>query len=268
MATALQLQAEIAGDERAIRHLIGERDALTSQIKRLGAQEKLLQAQLHRITTRGHPVVRPPAPGYPHGDRFPDVSNWQPHVDFTAVRVGHSLKLGALAVTKISEGVNSTDTYGAQRLRDMAAAGFPHRGAYHFLRPEVSPVAQAEHFLEQAHQHGVVIRDTDVLVCDAEISDGQNAATVKACVREFGAYVEAHAPARRWLYSGGPFAHENGITLDGYQAHWLAAYVGDPAPYMVFGRPRTIAWQYTDGKWGPVPHVCPGVGACDMSILL
>lgn len=267
MRTALALEAELAGEERAIRHLIGERQAITHKLAREHALEKLTQARLHAITTRHHPVVHP-RPGVPAGARFPDVSSYQPNVDWAAVRHASSVRAGELAVTKLTEGGGWTDPYGAIRLREMAAQGFAHRGGYGFLHPSIAPIEQATHLLEAAHADGVVIRETDVLICDAEVTDGQPPQVVRACVREFGQELRKHVPAKLWLYTGGPFAHENGLTLAGYDAHWLPAYTGDPSPYMVFGRQRVIAWQYTDGRYGPVPHVCPGIGACDMSIIL
>jgi hypothetical protein len=268
MSTLLQLQAELAGEERAIRHLIGERKALGSQVARLEAQEKLTESRIHALTTRNHPAVAPAGGPLPHGDRFPDDSSFQPHVDYATVRGAGSVRVGVLAFTKISEGLSWTDPYGAHRFREMAAAGFPHRGGYHFFHPSDSPQTQATHFLQAAHADGVVLRPSDILACDAEVTDGQRAAVVAAGVKLFAAELRKHVPCKLWLYSGGPFAEENGLTLVGYDAHWLAAYVGNPAPFMHFGRSRTIAWQYTDGRFGPVPRVCPGIGAGDLSIVL
>lgn len=270
MATALQLEAEIAGEERAIRHLIGERRAISGKLARLEAHEKLLDGQLHRITTRGHPAVKPRELGevIPHGERFFDVSSYQPHVDLAAAHIAASVRVGLLGVTKLTEGEGWTDAYGTLRLRQMADVGFPHRGAYHFFHPSESAEAQADHFLAAAHEGGVEIRETDVLICDAEVSDGEPGRVVSSAVRAFGQRLRQQTKAKLWLYGGGPFLREFGVTLDGYDAHWLAAYVGDPWSYAVFGRERTVAWQYTDGRYGPVPHVCPGIGPCDMSIIL
>lgn len=265
-ATAQTLEAEIAGDEKAIRHLIGERAALTSKIKRRQALEKLHQAQLKHVRTTGHPAVRKAGPAFPHGSRFPDVSSFQPHVDLAAVHVAKSLRVGELCVVKISEGLTWTDAFGAGRWRAMAADHYAHRGGYHFLHPSESPDAQADHMLAVLHAAGVVVRASDILVADLEVSDGQSGATLRACAAEFAKRLRAHVPAKIWLYAGGPFAREYGLTLAGYDAHWLPAYVGDPKPFYVFGTP--IAWQYSDGRFGPSPHVCPGVGACDMSIIL
>lgn len=255
------LQAEIAGDEKAIRLLIGEQKALTNKLARERTALELAQAKLHAL------IGAAAGPG-PHGSRFIDISNNQPNVNLAAVRAARSIRATELAFTKLSEGTGFTDGDGPGRLRAMAGHHFPHRGGYHFYHPSESPIVQAEHFLNAAHSHGVVIRETDILACDLEVSDGQPARVVAAGARDFGRFIKQHTPAKLWLYGGGPFLHEFGVQLAPYDAHWLAAYVGDPAPFMVFGRAHTIAWQYTDGVHGPTPRVCPGVGACDLSIVL
>lgn len=265
MTTALQLHAELVGEERAIRHLVGEQKALTSELARERALEKLTQARLHAATTtRNHPAVGAGG-ALPHGDRFPDVSEFQPNVDWGAVRRAASVRVGELAFTKLTEGTSWVDPFGQLRLREMAAQHFAHRGGYHFHHPADSPIEQAHHFLNGG---GAELGPADIACCDSEVSDGQPAPLVAAGVREFAGELRKHTPAKLWLYTGGPFAQEFGITLNGYDAHWLAAYVGNPFPFMVFGRARTIAWQYTDGRLGPVPHVCPGIGAGDLSIIL
>lgn len=251
--SAQTLQAEIAGEERAIRHLIGERRALTSKIRRQEAQLKLNQRRLE------HGLVLAP------GTRFPDVSSYQVAVDLSVVRRAGEIRAGELAFTKLTEGEGWTDTYGQGRLKTMASVGFPHRGAYAFLHPSEDPVAQAEHFLEQG---GHELTAADVIAADLEVTDGQPAARVAGCAHGFVQVIAKHSPAKRWLYGGGPFLSENHVTLDGYDAHWLAAYAPSPYPYVIYGRARTISWQYTDGHYGPSPHVCPGIGACDLSIRL
>ena len=183
------------------------------------------------------------------------------------MRRASSVRVGAFAVTKLTEGLSWADHFGASRLGTMKALGFEHRGAYHYLHPSEDPAAQAEHFLQAGgHELGPL----DYAICDAEVSDGvpAGAGGVAARVRVFGETIAKHIGAARWLYCGGPFAKEFGLELaPAYEGHWLAAYVNNPAPYEVFGA-RTAAWQYTDGRNGPVPHVCPGIGACDLSIVL
>jgi len=266
MAPLTTLQADLAGEERAIRHLIGEQKALTSTLHRAEAREKLLLARIHAAVS-----PEKPAAGSPSGTRFPDVSSYQPHVDLAAVRADESIKVGSLVVFKATEGLNYTDGYLVSRWQGAAAAGFPHRGAYHFLHPNESGSAQAAFFLNELHRasaDGTGPKAQDIVVCDAEVSDWAPARTVAQCVAEFGAYLLGHCPAKRWLYTGGPFAIEFGLQLAPFEAHWLPAYVGDPRPYYVPKWGIPVAWQYTDGRHGPVPYIVAGIGPCDLSIVL
>jgi lysozyme len=256
------LEADILGQEKAIRLLTGEQKALSSALHREQAVLRLSEARLKVLET---PKPQPVSNTIPHGDRFFDVSNNQPTVDFTVAARAGSVRIGTLAVTKLTEGTTFTDGYGVARLREMAAAGFKHRGAYCFGHPSEGGTAQGEYFMSRG---GHLLTAADIVIYDCEVTDGQPPAAVAGAARDFAAFIAKHSPAKRWLYGGGPFLHENGVTLDGFDAHWLAAYVANPAEYMVFGRARTVAVQFTDGVHGPTPHVVPGVGPCDVSIIL
>jgi lysozyme len=263
MSTAEKtLEADILGQEKAIRLITGERKALGSRLAREHALLKLSEARL-KVLERPKPL--PSVNLIPHGDRFFDVSNNQPHVDFMVAAKAGSVRVGTLAVTKLTEGTAFTDAYGVERLNEMKTAGFFHRGAYCFGHPSEGGTAQAEYFMNAG---GHLLTAADIAVYDCEVTDGQTPAAVASAARDFGQYVRAHSQAKLWLYGGGPFLHENGVTLAGFDAHWLAAYVPDPSEFMVYGRGRTVAWQFSDGVHGPTPHLIPGVGAVDVSIIL
>jgi GH25 family lysozyme M1 (1,4-beta-N-acetylmuramidase) len=256
---AVTCQADLTANERAIRHLVGERAAMNSRIHRLQAEDKLVAAKILAQPVK-RPTKAPATPEFPHGGIFADVSSFQPHVDLAEVA-----KASSLIVVKATEALDYIDGYLASRWAGAKAAGIPHRGAYHFLHMDESGTAQGEYFLHALDAAGGVTAQ-DVVIADAEISSGAPAATVAQVVADFGAYVAAHCPAKRWLYTGGPFATEFGLKLVPFNGHWLPAYVGDPKPYYVFGTP--IAWQHTDGVNGPTPHAVEGIGSCDMSIIL
>jgi lysozyme len=241
-------QQDIAGVERAIRHLIGEEAALKSKLKRLQARLKLEQARLRA----GQPKP---------GSHFCDVSSYQPNVNYRAMKAGG---WGDMAVTKLTEGAYYVDQHGQQRLHDMAAAGIKIRGGYHFLHPAVSGKVQAQHFLQHG---GHVLVKGDRAICDLEISDGQKPGLIQACAREFAQEVARNSPATLVLYGGGPFLHEQGVQLAPFVEHWLAAYVADWRRYAIYGA-STRFWQSSDGTWGPSPHSAPGVGRCDISVVL
>ena len=258
-------QADIAGDERAIRHLVGERAAENSEIHRIQAREKLLAAKVHGAAKR--PTTAPPTPEFPHGERFPDVSSYQPHVDLSAVAKDSSIAVGKLIVFKATEGLGYTDGFLVSRWNSAKEQKIPHRGAYHFLHMDESGEAQAAYFLEELHRAGDVTAQ-DIVIADAEISSGQSPGTVANIVGAFGTTLAKECPAVRWLYAGGPFATENGLVLAPYHGHWLAAYVSDPKPYYVKALGTPVAWQYSDGVNGPTPHTVEGIGPCDLSIIL
>lgn len=249
------LQQDIQGLERALRHLIGEDRAIRSRTARLEATLRLERARLAALLRSEKLTV---------GSRFFDVSNWQPNVD---LKVAHSqggqVRVGGLLVTKLTEGETFVDSRGLARVKLAKTVGFGQVGAYAFLHPSQSGAAQAQHLLT-----ALAGEKPDVIIADLEVSDGAGAVAVKRVAHDFAVTIRKQHKGALWLYGGGPFLREFGVPLDGYDAHWLAAYVGNPAPFMVYGRARTIAWQFTDGKYGPRPHVCPGIGACDMSIVL
>lgn len=255
-------EADLGPLERAIRHLVGERAAENRTIHRYQADLKLVEARAHEAK---RPTKAPPTPEFPHGDRFPDISSFQPHMDLAQVGRASDIKVGKLVVFKATEATDYTDGFFVARFTDAKGAKIPHRGAYHFLHMDISGKEQADYFLRECDRAGGLTAQ-DIAIADAEITNGQNPSTVANVVGEFGSEVAKHTPAKRWLYTGGPFAKENGLVLAPYDAHWLPAYVSDPRPYYVFGAP--IAWQYTDGSYGPIPHACPGIGTCDMSIIL
>lgn len=258
--STVQLQSEISATERAIRHLIGEQKALGSKLDHEKALLKLEEAKLHKLE---HAF-----PSLAAASRFPDVSNNQPSVDVNAVRNASSVRVGELLVTKVTEGTGFVDQLWAARAKAMTAAGFPRRGFYAFLHPSENGMAQAEFLLAAIHDGGITLSNTDILIADLEVSDGQPAAAVARCALDFGNHIAQNFDGQRWLYGGGPFLHENGVQLDPFNWHWLAAYVPNPAPFEVFGAARTKAWQFTDGHLGPQPHDCPGIGPCDLSIVL
>ena len=175
---------------------------------------------------------------------------------------------GRLVGFKGTEGTGYTDGFLASRWSGAAAAGIAHRLVYAFGHPGEGGVAQAEYLLQAVTAGGHEIHAQDIVAYDCEVSDGEAPSVVAAAARDFASTIAKHVAAVRWLYGGGPFLQENGVSLDGYAGHWLAAYVPNPDPYEIFGAGKTIAWQYTDGAHGPAPRSAPGVGACDISLIL
>lgn len=258
----IELQTDIAGEERAIRHLIGEKAAVERGLAYHEAKLKLDEAALRNRIGVKSPTTEVKTATVPHGARFVDLSSYQSHVNLAYLRAADP----QLVVFKASEGTDYVDGYFAARWHDAHAAGFPHRGAYHFLHPNIDGAEQAQFMLNAIRQNSGTITAQDILICDAEVSDGASAATVARCIADFGNTLRGHAilsgtAPKLWLYTGGPFAREFGVRLAPYDGHWLPAYVTDPKPYYVFGTP--IAWQYTQ-----TGHASGVTGSCDTSIVL
>lgn len=94
-----------------------------------------------------------------------DVSAWQGHVDWGAVRTSGRL----FAFAKATEGQTFVDSTFARNRQAMAAAGLVLRGFYHFARPDRnSAAAEADHFLRTVGPLG----PGEVAVLDLEVAPG------------------------------------------------------------------------------------------------
>lgn len=92
-----------------------------------------------------------------------DVSNWQGHVDWGAVRRSGRL----FAFAKATEGMTFVDDTFAANRQGMAQAGLTLRGFYHFARPDRnSAAAEADHFLRTVGPLG----RGEVAVLDLEVA--------------------------------------------------------------------------------------------------
>lgn len=192
----------------------------------------------------------PPGPGLSPGDRGPDVSSYQPNVDWAQV-AGAGYRF---AFVKATESTNYTNPYFAQDWPAITANGLV-RGAYHFARPaDSSPLEQAAYFLAVvAPQAG------DLLVLDFEVGDG-----------DLSGWAIGFAQASQlpvMLYSGVPFMRAHGLDTPEVASAfgntlWVAAYQANK-PELPHGWPELTFWQFSDGE------AVPGVqGACDCSIYL
>jgi GH25 family lysozyme M1 (1,4-beta-N-acetylmuramidase) len=94
-----------------------------------------------------------------------DVSNWQGHVDWSAVKSSGRL----FAFTKATEGTSFVDRTLTYNRQAMAAEGLVLRGLYHFAHPALnSPAEEAQHFLSTV---GPLLQG-EVPVLDLEVEGG------------------------------------------------------------------------------------------------
>jgi lysozyme len=174
-----------------------------------------------------------------------DVSSAQGYPNWTAVK--NSGK--TFAFTKATEGTGYTNPFFATNWARMKAAGLI-RGAYHYGRPSVDPVASANRFCD-------VVRPTHgdlQMALDIETADGRSPAQVRNWIVAFINQTRARTGRPGIIYTGFYFWRDqagNGSNLS--CPLWLAAYVANPAPYVPRAWSNWTFWQYTQS--GGVPGV-------------
>ncbi len=197
----------------------------------------------------------------------PDVSHYQGTVDWAKVAGA-----APFAFAKASQGTGYVDSMFAPNWRGMKAAGLI-RGAYHFLDDTGGGGAQADHYLGVMDRAGG-LEDGDVPVLDFE--DGRLSAA-----RRWIAKVK-QATGRAVLLYGGVYYRSAlaraGISGEaqkmGASCLWVPHYgpesfEWDDVP-PGWDRDEVLLWQYTNGVTNGTawPKSIPGIGACDVSVLL
>ena len=185
-----------------------------------------------------------------------DVSGWQGHVDWAAVKRSGRL----FAFAKATEGQTFVDsTFAANRL-GMAGAGLTMRGFYHYARPDRnSAAAEAAHFLRTVGPLG----PGEVAVLDLEVAAGPGVGDWAA---EWLALVAKATGRTPVLYSYQSFLYSIPTSRLTQYPLWLAFYGSNdgaiPATLPKTDRwSRWTWWQYTSNA------LVPGVnGRVDDSI--
>ncbi len=177
---------------------------------------------------------------------IPDVSEFQGRPNWAQAK---PRICGAIArVADMSTGrMDSRFAYNWQQLRRLHI----WHGVYAFVRPGDCAGEGRQAYAWVKSQGGL---DSGPLIADAEVPLGFT------CATDFTGAVEA---ASGWhvcvIYTA------QGTWPGGTHGNcklWDAAY--GPSPGCVWTCSR-VAWQYTDGIFGPFPHSVPGVGSSDLS---
>lgn len=108
-----------------------------------------------------------------------DRSDYQPAGPWTGLDFG---------ICKATEGTGWTGTTFPANWATLKAEGKP-RGAYHFLHPDLDPVAQADHFMDTVLAHG--LQPGDMLWSDCEIASASADTVNLAFLRRVAARVSA-----------------------------------------------------------------------------
>jgi lysozyme len=172
-----------------------------------------------------------------------DVSHWQGAIDWRAVRGGGI----DFAFIKATEGGTYTDPKFATNWAAAADAGIT-RGAYHYFRPNVDAVKQAEHFLRVTR-----LGPGDLpAVLDVETSDGLAGDALLRAIRGWLETVERATGKRPIVYTYPDFWNRYVSASPGPYALWIASY-GRDQPLMPIGWSDWTFWQ--SSATGRVPGI-------------
>lgn len=177
-----------------------------------------------------------------HGALGVDVSSYQP-----AGVCGPSF-----CFYKASESTGYTDPHLRANVAYAKRAHKPY-GVYDFLRPgRTTPEAEAAHFVAAVNYAGA---NTSLPpVADVEANAGLSPAGVLNYVCRWHSYVRRalHRPVTitytgYWFYEPQVAAGSCGALL------WISAYAS--TYYVPHGFAHAVIWQYSDGRYGPTPHL-------------
>ncbi len=187
----------------------------------------------------------------------PDVSDWQEHVDWAAVKAAGA----SFGACKASEGTgNVQETLEANRT-GMAAAHLTPIFLYHFAHPEWGqPGGEANHFCDTVGR----VRANEVLVLDIEVGP---VGTWTDYITSFGRTVKERLGVEIVVYVSESPANSLGSSAAVYPL-WVAGYVerfptdcNDPRLVPVGPWSFPLMWQFTSS------YQTNGIGGrCDYNI--
>ncbi len=184
-----------------------------------------------------------------------DVSHYDGTIDWAMVKASGI----DFAFMKSTESTTFVDPEFATNWKGAGAAGVI-RGAYHFLRPEIDPVAQADFFVATA---GVPQAGDLPLALDLEVTDNLSGAAVATAAQQFLARVQeksgrvpvVYTSASFWTTIGSP--PSTGFDGDAlWVAHWTTKCPNLPPAWMTWS-----FWQ--NASTGTVPGIS-GSGNVDL----
>lgn len=162
-----------------------------------------------------------------------DVSHYQAQINWDTI----SRQNVSFAFVKATEGATHVDTLFCHNWSEMDRVGLK-RGAYHFFRPQTSPVAQAQNFIEQ-----VKMNDGDLPpVLDVEVRDDISKRRLIDAVRTWLIIVETRYDVKPILYTNIKFYNRYLAGHFNEYPVWIARY-NNKEPRLAGGREWDF-WQY------------------------
>lgn len=173
-----------------------------------------------------------------------DVSHYDGVIDWSAVPSQEY----AFAFAKATEGTGHTDSQFARNWAGIKQNNIL-RGAYHFFRPGMDPMKQADHFLKIVPS----LQAADLPpVLDLESTDKMSGTAVLDAAEQWLTHVEQALGRTPIIYSSARFWREdlaNANNPNRFSAHypvWVAYYRPATEPPLPDGWTRWTFWQYTD----------------------
>lgn len=183
-----------------------------------------------------------------------DVSNHQGIVNWTAVAASGI----QFAFAKASEGTGFIDPFFARNWQGMKDAGLL-RGAYHFFRPGLGAITQANLFIQRVQS----LAPGDLPpVIDVEVPDGQSAAVIVNGIKQWIERVRTVLGRDPLIYTGPSFWQTrtgNSTAFSQKFPLWIAHY-GVAQPIVPGGWPFHTFHQFTSSG-----HVNGVSGNVDMN---
>ncbi|MFQ5448911.1 MAG: glycoside hydrolase family 25 protein, partial [Saprospiraceae bacterium] len=163
-----------------------------------------------------------------------DISHYQRYVNWEVV-ANQGIHF---VFVKASEGESHGDSLYCKNWEEIKRVGIK-RGAYHFFRPSISPLLQAENFINTVElTHGDL---TPVL--DVEVTDGVAADALLEGIQKWLHVVESVYKAKPIIYSNQKFF--NNYLFRDFRDYpiWIARYSSWRKPHLYSGN-DWLFWQY------------------------
>jgi len=167
-----------------------------------------------------------------------DVSHFQSEIDWRKVqRVGVSF-----VFVKASEGLTVRDPMFHMNWEAAGEQGIV-RGAYHFFRPQLDPVKQADFFLELLEDDPGELPPA----LDLEVIGNVPADDVIAAANRWMKIVGKELRCKPVLYTGSAFFRNTLKNSTAFASNplWIAHYTVGPKPLVPSAWPQWTFWQFS-----------------------
>jgi len=180
-----------------------------------------------------------------------DISHYQKDIDWEAV-ANQGVNF---AFVKASEGENFGDSLYCKNWEEIKRVGIK-RGAYHFFRPSISPLLQAENFISTVEfTHGDLAP-----VLDVEVTDGVTPDALLRSVKIWIHIVESVYEVKPIIYSNQKFFNKYLCRDFENYPIWIARYSSWWKPHLASGN-NWHFWQY-----GNTGHIAGIAGDVDFNV--